>query len=98
MLRESFFMDRKDSVEGAPDATVTVEALNGAHVRWTLHEPGERGDVVTNSLYRVLKFSNGETPNLYTYFSLADGTKVRTRENAELTRDELEKLDLSVAK
>jgi hypothetical protein len=98
-------MDRKDSVEGPPDATVTVEALRGKDVSWTIHEPGERGDVVTNNLYvvtnnlyKVTKYSNGETANIYTYFSLADGRKVRTNQYAELSRDELETLDISVAK
>jgi hypothetical protein len=105
-------MDRKDSVEGPPDATVTVEALRGKDVSWTIHEPGERGDVVTNhlyvvtnnlyvvtnNLYKVTKYSNGETANIYTYFSLADGRKVRTNQYAELSRDELETLDILVAK
>jgi hypothetical protein len=50
VLRESFFMDREDGVEGPPTAAVTVEAMNGKDVRWTFHEPGERGDVVTNNL------------------------------------------------
>jgi hypothetical protein len=98
VLRESFFMDRKDSVEGPPDAAVTVEALRGKNVSWTIHEPGERGDAVTNNLYKVTKHSNGETPNIYTYFSLADGRKVHTNESVELSRDELEALDVSVAK
>jgi len=98
VLRESFFMDRKDSVEGPPDATVTVEALRSKDVSWTIHEPGERGDVVTNNLYKVTKNSNGETPNIYTYFSLADGRRVRTNQYVELSRDELEALDLSIAK
>jgi hypothetical protein len=76
ILRESFFTDREDSVEGPPDAAVTVEATNGRDVRWTLHEPGEREDV-TGNLYMVSRFGNGETGNSYTYFSLTDGRKSR---------------------
>ncbi len=98
VLRESFFMDRRDSVEGPPDATVTVEALRGKDVSWTIQEPGERGDVVTDNLHKVTKYSNGETPKIYTYFSLADGRKVRTNQSVELSRDELETLDISIAK
>lgn len=98
ILRESFFMDRKDSVEGPPDASVTVEAINGKNVKWVLHEAGERGDVVTDNLYMVTKFGGGENGNLYTYFSLADGRKVRTNLYVELSRDELESLDLAIAK
>jgi hypothetical protein len=77
---------------------VTVEALKGQDVRWTFQEPGERGDAVTGNLYMVRKGSNGEKPNTYTYFSLADGRKIRTSQNVELSRDELEALDLSIAK
>lgn len=98
VLRESFFMDREDSVEGPPDATVTVDAMNGKNVRWTFHEPGERGDVVTDNLYMVTRFGGGERGKTYTYFSLADGRKIRTTQYVELSRDELEALDLSIAK
>jgi hypothetical protein len=98
VLRESFFMDRADSVEGPPDATVTVEALSGNNVRWTFHEPGERGDAVTDNIYMVTRFGGGERGNTFTYFSLADGRKVRTNRYVQLSRDELEALDLSIAK
>lgn len=98
VLRESFFMDREDSVEGPPNAAVTVEALNGKDVRWTFREAGERGDVVTNNLYMVTAYGGGERGNAYTYFSLADGRKVRTKQYVALSRGELEALDLSVVK
>ncbi len=97
VLRESFFMDRKDSLEGPPDAAVTVEAMNGKDVTWTFHEPGERGDVVTSNLYMVSRFGTGETGNSYTYFSLLDGRKVRISKYSELSRDQLEALDRSTA-
>ena len=97
VLRESFFMDREDGVEGPPSATVTVDATNNNNVRWTLHEPGERGDVVTSNLYMVSRFGNGETGNSYTYFSLLDGRKVRTSQYSELSKDQLEALDRSTA-
>ncbi|HXO31334.1 MAG TPA: hypothetical protein VN901_03155 [Candidatus Acidoferrales bacterium] len=90
-------MDREDGVEGPPSATVTVDATNGNNVRWTLHEPGERGDVVTSNLYMVSRFGNGETGNSYTYFSLLDGRKVRTSQYSELSKDQLEALDRSTA-
>ena len=44
VLRESFFMDREDGVEGPPSATVTVDATNGNNVRWTLHAFMSRGN------------------------------------------------------
>lgn len=96
VLRELFFMDRTDGAEGPPDATITVEAMSGKDVRWIFHEPGERGEVVTNNLYMVTCFGNGETGNTYTYFSLANGGKVWTNQYAELSREELETLDLSI--
>lgn len=96
ILRESFFMDREDGREGPPDATVTVEAMRGRDVRWAFHEAGERGDVVTNKLYMVTKFNGGEIGNLYTYFSLADGRKVRSNRYIALSTSELEALDSSI--
>jgi hypothetical protein len=98
VLREVFFCDREDGREGRPDATIKVEATVGKQVRWTFQEPGEAGDVVTNNLYRVKRGSNGETPNIYTYFSLVDGRKVRTNRSIDLSREELELLDISVAR
>ena len=98
VLRELFFMDRADGAEGPPDATITVEAMSGKDVRWAFREPGERGDIVTNNLYMVTCFGNGESGNTYTYFSLANGRKVRTNRYVELSRDELEALDLPVTK
>lgn len=98
VLRESFFMDREDGVEGPPVATITVEAMSGKNVKWTIHEPGQRGDALTDNLYRVSKFGCCDTPPIHTYFSLADGRKVRTNNYAELSRGELEALDLSIAK
>jgi hypothetical protein len=38
-----------------------------------------------------------ETPNIYTHFSLVDGRKVRTNRSVELSADELEALDSSLA-
>jgi hypothetical protein len=96
VLRESFFMDRVDSREGPPDATVTVEAMQGNRVRWTFREAGERGDVVTNKLYMVTKFNGGEIGTLYTYFSLANGQKLRSNQFLPLSTRELEALDLSI--
>ena len=97
VLRESFVADRSDGVEGPPDATVTVEAMNGKEVRWTFREPGQRGDAVTENLYMVTKLGCCGAPNTYTYFSLADGRKVGTKQSV-LSRDELEALDLSIAR
>jgi hypothetical protein len=98
MLRESFFMDRTDSVEGPPSALVTVEGWSDNHLIWSFREPGERGDLVTNNLYMVSKPGNGENGNTYTYFSMADGRKVRTQRYVELSNADLEALDLAVAK
>jgi hypothetical protein len=71
--------------------------MNGRNVRWTFHEPGERGDVVTGNLYMVSRFGNGETGNSYTYFSLTDGRKVGISKYSELSKDQLEALDRSTA-
>jgi hypothetical protein len=95
VLRESFFADREDSIEGPPNATVTVEAMNGKDVRWTFHEPGERGEPVTGDVYQVTKFGCCAAPPTYTYFSLRDGSKLRSIHN-KLNGDELEALDRSV--
>jgi hypothetical protein len=46
----------------------------------------------------VTAYGGGERGNSYTYFSLADGRKVRTNQYVELSRDELVALDLSIAK
>ena len=97
VLRETLFMDRAPDVEGPPNATVTVEAMNGEEIRWTFQEPGERGEPVTGDVYLVTKFSGGETPPTYTYFSLRDGSKLRAIPN-KLSDDELTVLDGSVAK
>lgn len=64
-------------------------------MKWTFRELGERGEVVTNKLYMVTKFNGGEIGNLYTYFSLADGQKLRSNQYVPLSTRELEALDLS---
>jgi hypothetical protein len=69
VLRESFFMDRDPDREGPPNATITVEAMDGEKVRWTFHERGERGELATDNLYRVRKDGCCGGPNIYTYFS-----------------------------
>lgn len=97
VLRETFFMDREDGREGPPNALVTVEALNGEKARWMFQEPGERGEAVTDNLYMVTAFGNGETGNLYTYFSLSNGHKVHTNRYVPLDADALTKLEVAVA-
>jgi hypothetical protein len=77
VLREYFFSDKEEEVEGPPKASITVAGMTGSKVKWTFREPGERGDVLTDNVYRVIKWGAGEAPNTYTYFSLADGRKVR---------------------
>jgi len=97
VLRESFFVDKADGVEGPPNAEVTVKAMSDAAIKWSLHEPGERGEVVTDRLYMVTRDGNGETGNMYSYFSLLDGRKVQTRRYSQLSTDELIALDRSIA-
>jgi len=97
VIRESFFMDRQDGRGGPPNSTVSVEGMIGDNVRWTFQEPGKRGDILTDKVYRVVKESDGWSPNYYTYFSLVDGHKVRVERDVELSRTELEALDLSIA-
>jgi hypothetical protein len=95
VLRESFFTDQVFGVEGPPNATVTVEAMNGNDVRWRFSEPGQRGEPVTGDVYRVTKLGCCDAPRTYTYFSLKDGTKLRSTHD-ELNSKELEALDASV--
>jgi hypothetical protein len=97
VLRESFSVDKADGVEGPPDASITVEAMVDSRMKWTFREPGERGDVVIDHVYKVTRFGNGETGNTYTYFSLLDGHKVQTSRYTELSTSELIALDRSVA-
>ena len=97
VLRETVFTDREPNVEGPPNATVTVEAMNVKDVRWTFQEPGERGEPVTGDVYLVTKFGCCDAPPTYTYFSLRDGSKLRSTHN-KLNNDELAALDGSVAK
>jgi hypothetical protein len=97
VLHEYFFTDKEDAVEGPPKAMITVTGMDRGKVKWTFREPGERGDVLSDNVYRVIKGSNGETPNVYTYFSLLDGRKVRTT-TAELSTDDFIALDGSIAK
>jgi hypothetical protein len=98
ILRESFYTDLEDGAEGPPEATVAVEAVNGNNVRWSFREPGERGDAVTDEVYMVTNDGGGEIGNTYTYFSLANGTKLRTDRYSQLSTNELEDLDRSVLK
>jgi len=96
VLRESFVADRNRGAEGPPNATVTVEGIRDAKVQWTFQEPGQRGDAVTDNLYMVTKFGCCDAPSVYTYFSLADGRKVRTSKGVQLSTKDLEALDGSV--
>jgi hypothetical protein len=98
ILREAFYSDLADGAEGPPEATVAVEAINGNKVIWSFREPGERGDVVTDELYMVTNYGGGEIGNTYTYFSLTDGTKLRTKRYSQLSTGELEALDRLVLK
>ena len=95
VLRESFFADWEPGVEGPPNATVTVEAMNGKDVKWTFREPGQRGEPVTRELYQVTKLGCCDAPPTYTYFSLKDGSKLRSTHN-RLNSDELAALDATV--
>jgi hypothetical protein len=95
VLRESFFTDWEPGVEGPPNATVIVEAMNGRDVRWTFREPGQRGEPVTGEVYRVTKLGCCDAPPTFTYFSLKDGTKLRSTHD-ELNSKELAALDASI--
>jgi len=95
VLRESFFADWEPGVEGPPNAIVTVEAMNGKDVRWTFREPGQRGEPATGNVYLVTKLGCCDAPPTYTYFSLKDGTKLRSV-NDKLNDHELAALDASV--
>jgi len=95
ILRESFFTDLEFGVEGPPNATVTVDAMNGKNVRWTFREPGQRGEPVTGDVYQVTKLGCCDAPPTYTYFSLRDGTKLRSTHN-KLNSDDLAALDAAV--
>ena len=96
ILRESFVADRNPDAEGPADATVTVQGLRGTKVQWTFREPAQRGDAVTDNLYMVTKGGGGEAPNVYTYFSLVDGRRVRIAKGVALSTQELVASDGSV--
>ncbi len=96
VIRESFFMDRQDGREGPPNATVAVEGMIDGRIRFSFQEPGERGDILTDRVYRVIKTSNGESPNFYIYFSMIDGRKLRIERNVELSTRDLITLDSSI--
>lgn len=93
VLRESFLKDRQDGIEGAK-SVVRVEALDGKAVRWSLEEPGERGDVM-DQVYEVTRLGCCDAPPTYVYFSLRDGKKLRTT-HTELNREEFAALDGSL--
>jgi hypothetical protein len=95
VLRESFYTDLEFGVEGPPNATVTVKAMNGQNVRWNFREPGQHGEPVTGDVYQVTKLGCCDALPTYTYFSLKDGTKLRSTHN-KLNSDELAGLDGSV--
>ena len=80
MLREFFLEDRTPDLEGAPDATVTVDGMDGDTVRWSFRAPGVRGELVTDNIYRIVKYGCCSGPNMYSYFSLENGRKIRTSE------------------
>jgi hypothetical protein len=95
MLHEFFVEDRTPDLEGVPDATVAVDGVDQGKVRWSLREPGVRGDVITDNIYRVMKLGCCGTPNTYSYFSLGSGRKVRTSDH-ELSALELTELERSL--
>jgi hypothetical protein len=95
VLRETFFADRQEGIEGAK-STAKVEALDGKVVRWSFEEAGDRGQVM-NQMYEVTKFGCCDSPNTYTYFSLRDGKKLRTT-HTELNRDEFTALEQTLYK
>lgn len=92
-LRESFVIDRQEGIEGA-GSRVKVEALDGKTVKWSFEEAGERGQAI-NQLYEVTKFGCCDAPNMYTYFSLRDGKRLRST-HTELNRDEFAALEQSL--
>lgn len=98
VLRESFRADQADGVEGPPEGEVTVERLDGRNITWRFEEPGHRGEVVTDNLYKVVKYGCCDAAPIYAYFSQADGHKLRTARGSELSRDDLEALDRSISR
>lgn len=96
VLREYFFADWEPGKEGRPNAMVTVEGIRGGNVQWRFQESGHLGEVVTDNLYMVRTAACCDAPPVYTYFSLADGRKVRTSVHVQLSRDELATLNSSV--
>lgn len=90
VIRESFFMDRQYGLEGPPNVTVTVEGMVGDTIKWRFQEPGERGDILTDNVYRVIKAS------IISHWR-TDTKSVSNRQNVELSRTELETLDRAIA-
>lgn len=94
ILRESFSDVRQDSTN-RPASFVTVEVFAGREVRSRFEEPGERGDLITGSIYKITKLGAANTPNTYTFFSLPAGHKLKTV-HTDLTRSEIVALDSSL--
>ncbi len=95
VLRESFVTDRQDGIEG-DRSTVKVDAFYGNAVRWSFEEAGETGQALDFLVYEVTKFGCCAAPNTYTYFSLRDGSKLRTTDS-KLSSGELEALEKPLA-
>ncbi|HLW86763.1 MAG TPA: hypothetical protein VKR60_16210 [Candidatus Sulfotelmatobacter sp.] len=92
-MREWFVTDRQEGIEGDRSA-VKVEALDGKAVRWSLEEAGERGKA-RGEVYEVTKFGCCDAPNTYTYFSLRDGSKLRSA-HTELNANDYAALEKSL--
>ncbi len=93
VLKESVVTDRQPGAEGSGVGSVSFDVMVNQHVLWSLHEPGPRGDVVTERLYRVTKYGCCDAPSTYTYFSLRTGKKLLTRSGADLKPEEIGELD-----
>jgi hypothetical protein len=88
MLQEFFVEDSMPDIEGVPDATVAVDGMDQGRIRWSFREPGVRGDVITDNIYRVMKPGCCGAPGTYSYFSLGSGRPERATTNSRRWRSQ----------
>ena len=89
ILRESFYVVVAPNIQGS---RIVVEVLDGEDLRARFEDQGERGDLVTDNIYKITR--NGD-PTTYTFYSLRSGEKLKTV-HVDLNRHEIMALDASV--
>lgn len=78
LLEESYRNEHTDGLEGVKGtATVrawTIQPDKPRHLRWTIHEVGNQGDI-RNRFFRVTAWGCCDVPIVYSYYNLLTGKK-----------------------